>query len=259
MKFLTVKILTILLFVTVLLPFVQPAWAQEGQIAAGIGVSVTINDKNVQEGDIISSTNSNYSLTRSEYDTSIFGIVTKNPALGLDNKVSQNTTYVISNGQALVRVSAKNGAIKAGDLITSSETPGVGEKAIKNGFVIGNAMESYSNTKTVGKIMVNISPHFNNNTPNFRTNLLSSLRSAGSAAFISPIEALRYVSAALVAILAFAIGFTYFGRVAAKGVEAVGRNPLAGRLIEFSVVLNILLTGVIIFVGLTISYLILIL
>ncbi|KKU82490.1 MAG: hypothetical protein UY11_C0046G0010, partial [Candidatus Amesbacteria bacterium GW2011_GWC2_47_8] len=41
--------------------------------------------------------------------------------------------------------------------------------------------------------------------------------------------------------------------------EAVGRNPLAGRLIQLSVVLNLLLTALIMGSGLVIAYLILVL
>jgi hypothetical protein len=170
----------------------------------------------------------------------------------------QNVSYIVTTGQAIVRVTAEGGDIKKGDLITTSDKPGIGQRADRNGFVLGNALQDYNGQDT-GKIMVNISPHFSNTVPDFRTNLLTSLRNAGNAAFLSPFEALRYLAAALVSILSFVIGFTYFGRVAQKGVEAVGRNPLAGRMIEFSVVLNIVLTAIIILVGLAIAYLILIL
>lgn len=232
----------------------------QNPLSGGVAVSLDIPSSKVKDGDIISSTNEGYVLTKIAYDTGIYGVVSKNPVVAIENNLDKNKTYLISSGEASVRVSAEAGAIKKNDLITSSNTPGVGEKALRNGYVLGNALENYSNVGAVGLIMVSINPHFSNaSTPNLRTNLLTSLREAGSAPFLSPLEALRYLAAAIVAILSFVIGFTYFGRVAAKGVEAVGRNPLAGRLIEFSVVLNILLTAVIIGVGLMIAYLILIL
>lgn len=228
-------------------------------LSAGVAISVDIPATSVKDGDIISSTEKGYSLSRIEYDPSMYGVVTRNPAIGLENVTDKNKTYILTSGQAIVRVSAKNGEIKKNDKITSSTTPGVGQKAIQNGFILGYALENYSNTRAPGTIRVIINPHFSSSENAVRSNLLSSLRSAGSAAFLSPLEALRYVAAAIVAILSFVLGFTYFGKVAQKGVEAVGRNPLAGRLIEFSVVLNILLTGAIIVVGLVIAYLILIL
>jgi len=239
------------------LSVVSKALAQN--IGGGMGISLQINSKEVHEGDIISSTQSGYSLSKTAYDSTIYGVVAKTPAVELVNTSVQNGSYVISIGQTVTRVTAKAGAIKKGDLITSSETPGVGQKAVTSGYVLGNAMEAYTGN-SVGSILVNVNPHYDNSTPNnIRTNLLTTVRNAGNSAFLSPVEALRYLAAAVVTILSFVLGFTYFGRVAAKGVEAVGRNPLAGRLIEFSVILNIALTGVIILAGLGIAYLILIL
>ena len=251
------RVIIVLLFI----PLFQAGTSfAQTSLSGGVATSIDVDPSKVKDGDIISSTNEGFILTKVAYDTAMYGVVSKNPAIALENNVDENKTYVISSGQALVRVSAKAAPIKKNDLITSSNTSGVGEKATRNGYVLGNTLENYSNTKDTGTIMVNINPHFSNaSTPNLRTNLLTSLREAGSAPFLSPLEALRYLAAAIVAILSFVIGFTYFGRVAAKGVEAVGRNPLAGRLIEFSVVLNILLTAVIVGVGLMIAYLILIL
>jgi F0F1-type ATP synthase membrane subunit c/vacuolar-type H+-ATPase subunit K len=51
----------------------------------------------------------------------------------------------------------------------------------------------------------------------------------------------------------------YFGKASRAGIEAVGRNPLAKRVIQLTVVMNIVLTIVIVLVGLAIAYLILIL
>lgn len=235
------------------------AKAEAQNIGGGMGISLEINSKNVKEGDIISSSQSGYSLAKTAYDSTIYGVVAKTPAVELVNTGVKNGSYVISSGQTLTRVTAANGVIKKGDLITSSQTPGVGQKATASGYVLGNAMEGYSGNSP-GTILVNINPHYDNSIPNnVRTNLLTTIRNAGNSAFLSPVEALRYLAAAVVTILSFVLGFTYFGRVAAKGVEAVGRNPLAGRLIEFSVILNIVLTGVIILAGLGIAYLILIL
>jgi len=235
-----------------------PTQADAQNIGGGLGIPIEVNDKNVKDGDIISSGENGYSLSKVEYDASIYGVVAKTPAIALENTTLKNNTYIISTGQTITRVTTANGSIKKGDLITSSNTPGVGQKATTSGFVLGNAMEGYSG-KGVGTILVNINPHFSTTNASVRGNLVTTIKNAGSAAFLSPLEALRFVAAALVVIISFVLGFTYFGRVAAKGVEAVGRNPLAGRLIEFSVILNIILTGAIILAGLVIGYLILVL
>lgn len=232
--------------------FVHAASAQN--VGGGVGITVKINNKTVQDGDIISSVKGGYALSTIPYDSNIFGVVSKNPAIGIENITLKTNNYVITTGQTITRV---KGAVKTGDLITTSGTPGVGQKAVSSGYVLGNAMESF-NGKGTGTVLVNIAPHYDNSTPNVKNNLITTVKNAGSAAFLSPLDALRYLAAALVAILSFVLGFIYFGRVASKGVEAVGRNPLAGRLIEFSVILNIILTGVIIAAGLGIAYLILV-
>jgi F0F1-type ATP synthase membrane subunit c/vacuolar-type H+-ATPase subunit K len=60
-------------------------------------------------------------------------------------------------------------------------------------------------------------------------------------------------------IISFTLGMIYFGRASRTGIEAVGRNPLAKRVIQLTIFLNIVLTIVIVMVGLAIAYLILIL
>jgi len=62
-----------------------------------------------------------------------------------------------------------------------------------------------------------------------------------------------------IVLISFTIGFVYFGRVTTRGVEALGRNPLASRTIQLNLALNLAFMIVIILVGLGIGYLILIL
>ena len=63
--------------------------------------------------------------------------------------------------------------------------------------------------------------------------------------------------AALVVLATFIIGFSSFGKISGTSIEALGRNPLASKLIRSAVVLNFALTAIIIAVGLTMAYLIL--
>lgn len=242
---------------------VNKVLAQE--TSSGIAISVPINDKSVQDGDIVSSKNNGYFLSDTPYDSSIFGVVTENPAVSFENLDSPNAKAVISSGKVYVRVSSINGNIKAKDLITSSTIKGVGQKATQNGFVLGTALESYSSNdpKKIGKLLVSFNPHYNSDTmpgtSAVRTNIFQTIKNAASASSLSPLASLRYLLAAVIVIIAFILGFIYFGRVAMNGVEALGRNPLAGRLIQLSVVFNLLLTVGIMGIGLAIAYLILIL
>ncbi len=233
-----------------------PTLGQENY--SGYGVSIQLSEKNAPEGSIVSGTNEGYRISNKEYDSGMYGIISKTPAVGLETSPSTGLIYVIYDGQTRILVSTANGPIKRNDLITSSKTPGVGMKAIVNGFVIGTALQDYSGSEN-GMILLNVNPHYDNSfSKGVNRNIFDVLSTARQSAYLSPLEALRYVIAALVALLGFVIGFIYFGRVAQKGVEAVGRNPLAGRTIEFSVLLNVGLTALIIIAGLVIAYLILI-
>ena len=60
-------------------------------------------------------------------------------------------------------------------------------------------------------------------------------------------------------ILSFVIAVFFFGRVSTTGVEAIGRNPLAGKLIMTSVVLHLGLAAGIILIGVAVGYIILVL
>lgn len=225
---------------------------------AGLATTVKILDKNVKPGSIISTSDKGYVLSSKTYDSRIYGVTTLTPGVAIENIPSTGSAYVVYEGQTKVLVTTSNGSIKKGDVITSSTTPGVGMKADVNGFMLGTAMEDY-NGKGEGTVLVSVAPHFNDSfTKGVTRNIFEILRNARSSAALSPLEALRYLIAALVALLAFVLGFVYFGRVAQRGVEAIGRNPLAGRFIETSVIINILLTALIIIVGLGVSYLILI-
>jgi len=245
------------LFLASLFLFVSFSYSQT---STGLALPIPILEKGIQDGDIITSDQTGYKRSSTAYDPNIYGVVSLNSALSL--KSSETTTYpVITTGIAYVRVSTANGSIKKNDQITTSAIPGVGQKATTNGFVLGVALEAYnnSNPRSVGKILVSVNPRFNAAFKANATNLLESLRVVASSPFLSPLTTLRYLLAAFIAIASFVLGFMYFGRIARTGVEALGRNPLAARIIQLGIVVNVLLTAVIILVGIGIAYLILIL
>jgi F0F1-type ATP synthase membrane subunit c/vacuolar-type H+-ATPase subunit K len=254
------KLFLILPFLILIFSSVSPGFAQTpvDEMFSGSSTTLQISGDNPPVGSIITGSESGYTTSKSEYESGLYGVVTNTPAVSLENNPTSGTRHVVYNGPTRVIVSTVNGPIQKNDYITSSNTPGVGMKATNNGFVIGTALEAYSGNSN-GMILVNVSPHFNSSfATGVSRNIFDLLGNARASAYLSPLEALRYVIAGLVALLGFVIGFIYFGRVAQKGVEAVGRNPLAGRTIEFSVLLNVALTALIIIVGLIIAYLILI-
>ena len=63
--------------------------------------------------------------------------------------------------------------------------------------------------------------------------------------------------AAAVVLASFILAFMTFGRTAAKGVEALGRNPSASRIIHLGIIFNVSIVIVIVLAGLTVAFLIL--
>jgi F0F1-type ATP synthase membrane subunit c/vacuolar-type H+-ATPase subunit K len=71
-----------------------------------------------------------------------------------------------------------------------------------------------------------------------------------------PVRLLKTILAAIIALLTIVLCFRNFGRVGRAGIEAAGRNPLAGRLITGSIILNVVFTLITGIVGLGLAYLI---
>lgn len=225
-----------------------------------LGFTVSVNNTNAQSGDILCANANGYELCKNEYDSSIYGVINDNPSLVITVGNLQNPHTVISRGEVEVRVSSKNGNIKKGDFITTSKTAGVGELSTKSGYVLGTALSDYSSNdpNAVSQIPVAINIHARVDIiANTKENLIDLLRNGLSGLGVSPISALRYLVASSMVVLSFVIGFIYFGRIAKSGVEAIGRNPLAGIRIQVSVLINVLVMLAIIAAGLVTAYLIL--
>ncbi len=244
-----------LLFVTAISPVAA------SDLSNGTAIGVTVSDKDIQDGDIISSTQEGYKRTVSAYDPQIFGVISKRPAVYLSDTTSPTDLPVISVGQARVRVTTQNGNIQRGDFITSSTIPGVGQKARDNGYVIGTADQDYSNndTKKVGIILVTLHPHFAKLSNDITRNLWNTATLGFTAALETPLGFVRYVVSGTIALLSFFFGFRFFARSSNRGVEAIGRNPLAKQAILLSVFINSMVTIAIMFFGVAIAYLILVL
>jgi hypothetical protein len=144
--------------------------------------------------------------------------------------------------------------------VTSSETPGMAVKAIENGYVLGMAINDAVQASTgENRVMVALNIHPEAQLSGTRSNLISVLRDASKAPLLEPLAAFRYVLAALLVVISFSLGFIYFGRMANTGVEAIGRNPLAEKMIRRNIILHIMVTLIIVVVGLFAAYLVLIL
>ena len=229
--------------------------------SSGVSYSIPVDSTFGEDGNIVGFRDSNYYLTSTEYDPWIYGILTDDPTLIVEDINMSPKRQLVSAGDADVLVAGTNGPIKKGDFITSSKISGVGMRASKTGQVIGVAQEDaeFNSPEEVKKIVVflNITSHIYSDTGS--TNILTALKAGLDTSFLSPLISLRYILAALVAGISFVIGFSSFGKVSGSSVEALGRNPLASGHIRRVVFFNFLLTFVIMMSGLAVAYLILIL
>ena len=220
--------------------------AQAPQITEGIGTRVSVQDTDAEEGDIISFAEGKYQLSAAALDDHMFGVVSGGSAVALGGNQETQGVNVVFAGKSFVRVSTINGEIHAGDFISSSVIPGIGAKVDGYGEVLGIALANYreADQEKIGKIPVAINIGVNTPLTRFAAR---------------PIEALRYLMAFLIGSSSIIAGFIYFGKVTKSGVEALGRNPLAARLIQFGIFLNLLLTFGIMVAGGVIAYVIIIL
>lgn len=220
---------------------------------------VPVIDKQVKDGDIIVSTPKGYSLSRQAYDQNIVGVVSLNSAIVFSGQTNNNSYPVVSSGKASILVSTSNGPIKNGDLITTSSTTGVGMKANKSGYVLGMALSDYQAQKTnqIGTVQVALNIHYATLNINVANNLLDIFKLSSLATYEQPMTVFKYFIAALIVFASFFFGFFVFGKVAGKGVEALGRNPLASKMIELGIVTNVIITVAIILSGLGLALVIL--
>jgi len=231
-------------------------------LAAGFSpaVSIPLESGEGKVGDIVTYANGVYDLATKEYDASMFGVIVDNPTYSIEDKNLSSYQLVSSWGEIPVNVSGKNGEIKQGDLITSSDIAGVGVKALQSGQIIGIALADYSpaNPDDIGQVLtfVDIRTSFAEGT--LSKNLLDVLRNSVTSSFMTPLESLRYLLAIAVVFVTFTIGFSSFGKTTGATVEALGRNPLAGNSIRKVMLFNFALTFLIMIGGLVIAYFILV-
>jgi len=228
----------------------------------GVASSVRIIDEKVNDGSIISNSSNGFTLSKKPHDLLLAGVVAFNSAVSLerDNLPGKGKIYpLVSSGISRVLVSTINGPIKIGDLITSSTIPGVGMKATKSGFILGISQENFTsgNPKEIKPINVSIAMRHSAPRATLQRNLFDVANLSSLAWTEEPLTVFRYLMAVIVLIVSFILGFYIFGRIAGRGVEALGRNPLAARIIQLGIGLNVIITVAIIGAGVLVAILIL--
>ena len=88
--------------------------------------------------------------SQAAYDAKLVGVVSGSPSLLFGDTENAGYEFVVATiGNIAVKVTDEAGAIKAGDPLTSSSTPGYAMKATKAGPIIGYAMHDFNGTGTV--------------------------------------------------------------------------------------------------------------
>lgn len=248
--------------------FPKILWAQ----ASNLVLTYDIKDTGVQSGDILIQSNAGLIRANVSYSNKIFGVVINDPII-VYRDVDQKQTPVATTGTVLVNVTDQNGEIKQGDFVTTSEIPGKGQKASVSGYVIGIATENFNKssgqpiqgaggkTYTQAKVNVSLRVEFAEISSAKSVNRFFDLLNQALFRNIQDpeksIQIFRYIGASLVILLSFAIGFVTFARSIYKGVEAIGRNPLARRTIQLTILMNIFFAILTALVGVAAAVLIL--
>lgn len=255
------KFLTLLILLFIFFPTANQSVRGAEVTASGTGYSIYIEDTAAAPGKIVSYREGTYVLSTIPYDEFIYGVITEKPVTYVEDTSLESYMLVVTEGEAFVEVTNSSGDISKGDLITTSEIPGVGQKAELPGQVLGVALQSFSSDTEGAQegILVHVDVRTNFVSENVRVNLIEALRGGLHAPFMTPVTSLRYILAALVTAGSFVLGFASFGKTSGSGIEALGRNPLAKAEIQRSMVFHFVLTGFIMLGGIFLAYLILIL
>lgn len=226
----------------------------------GIASYINVRDGKILAGSILSLNKGKYELSRIGYDPNVRGVIAVNPAIEFrPTEIPSTALPLVKAGVIDVLVSNANGAIRNGDMITTSTIPGVGMKATKSGYVIGAAIEDFapSGKQTTGTIKVIFDVRYIASSVGVAGSLLDVFNLSAIATYEQPLTVFKYVLAGFISLISVFFGFTYFGRITHSGIEALGRNPLAARTIQIGIFLNVLLATLVVGGGIVISYLIL--
>ena len=228
-------------------------------LAADVASTYKVADNQAVFGDILINSSSGFIRTKIPYDNSLFGVLVETSSL-IFRSGDPADKPVVQSGTAIVNVVATNGDIKNGDYITSSETLGKGMKATRSGYVLGVALSEFSGSGD-GQISVAVRVEYAELTTTRNANRLLELLGSSFLTNVKDPEkfgqVVRYITAGLVLLVSFGFGFITFSRSLPRGIEAIGRNPLAKNTIYLSMAINVGLIAIVGIMGIVGALLIL--
>jgi len=227
-------------------------------------------------GSIVSFEENKYRLSNKPYDSKMVGVVVEQADIIVEEEGSSLADILMINkGETQILVNGETGAIETGDLLTASSTPGQAMKADKDGIIVAVAIDTFHPTNPNDSSLIRglVDIRFTTLGDTFSADsiglsdqgMVSTLKRSvseilglgpGGLAGTSPI--FRYTLATLVVAIAFISGFLLFGRIAMRGVEALGRNPLARRTIMIGIIMNSFFTILLVALAVILAYIIVI-
>ncbi len=247
------------------------AHAQTQSQSVEVTSTYQITDTAAVDGDILVITDKGLVRTSKSFDNKMFGAVEDQQKPVLVFRTDVKGKPVVRSGVAMVNVTTLNGPIKYGDYITSSIIAGKGQKASESGYVLGIALAAFdgkgadqidspSGKVASGKVPIAINIQYAELTnPRFLARLFGFIGNSFLENINDPKklgDIIRFISAGLVVLVSFTLGFLTFSRSIAKSVEALGRNPLAKSAIQTSMIINIILLVLTGLIGIVASILI---
>ena len=202
-----------------------------------IARNLEVIDKEAEVGDIISQTKEGLFRSNIPYDKNMVGVVGENPIIVFGEPTSE-TLPIVSIGETVIKTNDINGEIKKGDFITSSEITGKGQKATQSGLIVGRALEDLNGKEGIIRAEINIQYQHAPGQTSFGGILGPIWKQLGSPENVP--EALRYIFALILAGGSFFAGFFAFVKALRKGIESLGRNPLAKKSIRMAMILNLI-------------------
>lgn len=253
-----------ILFVLMLTPF-YPTLAQE---EPSFAVAKTIDDPDAVAGDIISfNPEAGFKRSAVSFDRYLYGVIGQTATV-IYYPIEEGVP-IIRSGQTTVNVTTLTGEINPGDYITSSVIPGKGQKTlIREGTLLGVALTGLKEGEgtqitfeerqlsqgsievllQIGSASEGSAGNVSRLVDQLGVNLLKNIDTpTGTSSFF------RFLLATLVAVGAIAIGFGSFGRNVTRGIEAIGRNPLAKGQIQAMIFLNVFLIALISLAGIILA------
>ena len=204
-------------------------------------ISITVEVSDVPQGSepnglIVTIDKGTYKLSSKKADPNLIGVITNNPSITLRKSTNPNVYDINNTGVTLVRASNSSGKITKGDYVTSSDKLGIAVRSVDSEYVLGTALEDFDSAD--GLMRITVEPHYVLFNVSTGTNLLNVVRSSSQSAFLAPVDSLRYLLAAIVAIASFLFGFSIFGKITGSGIQALARNPLARSSIQINIIIE---------------------